>query len=190
MSIKRWPLIVGSLVLAACADPAKLVDAGSHQAQQPTADTTPPVRYTVPPGVASLIALHTLPNAARTLHRAGEAAQAQGLTHYADPDGTLRFQIRPSAARASAVFEGVAKVVFECTTDETLARHPLELGGGSGALHGRNRPRLRRVPLRSDPAGRDDEYPHRIPSARHEAVLTRQTADSHHSMWPATPARL
>jgi len=43
-------------------------------------------------------------------------------------------------------------------------------GGGSRALHGWDRPRIR-IPVRPDPAERNEEHPRRISPSRHEAAL-------------------
>jgi hypothetical protein len=90
--------------------------------EYPVDGIAPSTRHTITPGIASQIALRTLPNAVCTLRREGESDPAHGLILYADADGMIRFHARPSAAS-----DRLPRLVIECEADGKHVRYPLEL---------------------------------------------------------------
>jgi hypothetical protein len=87
------------------------------------ADTAPPVRYTVAPGVNSRIVMKTLPGAVCTLRREGDTDPARGFRlSPADQDGVIRFHVRPAAES-----KVVGKFFVECKAGGKVKRYPLEL---------------------------------------------------------------
>ncbi|MBV9267844.1 MAG: hypothetical protein JO061_16875 [Acidobacteriaceae bacterium] len=81
-----------------------------------------PTRLTVAPKTFSPIVVNTLPNATCVLHAEGQSDPEHTMKVFAGEDGTVRFQVRPSAeSDKTAVF------ALDCTAGATTATFPLEL---------------------------------------------------------------
>lgn len=81
----------------------------------------PIYRYTLPPGLTSLVRVRTLPNARCTV-RADADGLSPSLLAYADPDGFVELHVRPSGEH-----ESPARVTVEADAEGETAQHVLEL---------------------------------------------------------------
>jgi hypothetical protein len=95
---------------------------GNSGNKNPPDETDSPVRYTVPPGVESLITLKTLPNSTCYLRLEDDSTADYILKLYADQDGIIRFHVRPDIEA-----EVIAKLVVKSELDNKLMKYPLEL---------------------------------------------------------------
>jgi Peptidase A4 family len=82
----------------------------------------PPTRYTIKPGRFSQITLKTLPDAVCTLRSGNETDPARCMKLYADDEGLIQFDVRPSDQHRQTV-----KFVVECEAKGQLTKYPLEL---------------------------------------------------------------
>jgi hypothetical protein len=81
----------------------------------------PIYRYTLIPGLTSLVRIRTLPNAKCTVRPDGNGSHLS-LLHYADPEGFLELHVRPPGED-----ESVGRLIIEADTDGEAAQHVLEL---------------------------------------------------------------
>jgi hypothetical protein len=77
------------------------------------------IRYTIPPGIASKIALKTRQHGECIVRRDGKSEY--GFKLYADDEGMIRFYVRPTSS------EALLKLIVECTARGEITRYPLEL---------------------------------------------------------------
>jgi len=85
-----------------------------------TTESRRPLRYTLSPGLHSLIPIETTPGAACTLKPEDNSESKRSLKAYAGPDGIARFYVRPSWE-----CEEIAKLVVESVKDGKATHHPL-----------------------------------------------------------------
>jgi len=81
-----------------------------------------PVRLTVAPKSSSRIAMKTLPKATCVLHAEGDTAAEHSFKTFADDEGNIRFQVRPSAES-----DQTAHFAVDCTADGKSSTFALEL---------------------------------------------------------------
>ena len=79
-------------------------------------------RHTVAPRTHSQLALQTVPHAACTIRPADASFPGEPLTVYADHEGVVRFEVRPSARS-----EQVHKFVMDCEAAGSATQYALEL---------------------------------------------------------------
>lgn len=84
----------------------------------------PTYRYTLLPGLTSLVRVRTLPNASCTVRADGDGASPSFLV-YADPDGFLDLHVRPSGEH-----ESNARLSIEADGEGESTHHVLELRPG------------------------------------------------------------
>ena len=81
-----------------------------------------PVRLTVAPKSSSRITMKTLPKATCVLHAEGDTAAEHSFKTFADDEGNIRFQVRPSAES-----DQTAHFAVDCTADGKSSTFALEL---------------------------------------------------------------
>jgi hypothetical protein len=86
------------------------------------AQTNQPLRLTVAPKSPSQILMTTLPNAACVLHAKGAADSKQSLKLFANEEGSLRFNVVPSAES-----ENAADLEVDCKSAVQAAKFSLQL---------------------------------------------------------------
>ena len=86
----------------------------------PGSEIAESVRWTVPPGAESSVAIKTLPNAECRLFQAGSNDTAHSLKIYADSEGILRFHTRPP----NVAFELHHSILLQCQADGRVLSHP------------------------------------------------------------------
>lgn len=79
-------------------------------------------RHTVAPRTHSHLALQTVPHAACTIRPADTSFPGEPFRVYADHDGVVRFDVRPSGRS-----DRVAKFLMDCEAPDTTTHHALEL---------------------------------------------------------------
>ena len=88
----------------------------------PAGEAMKPVQYTVAPGRYTQITMRTYPHAVCKLRREDEAEPRHFAYIYADEEGLIRMQVRPSNEH-----EQVAHMVIECEADGKVTHFPLHL---------------------------------------------------------------
>jgi hypothetical protein len=81
-----------------------------------------PVRLTVAPNVSLPIAMKTLPKAVCILHAEGDSDVAHSFKVFANDEGMIRFQVRPSAES-----EQIARLAVDCAAGAKSRTFELEL---------------------------------------------------------------
>jgi hypothetical protein len=94
--------------------------AGSNQSE--------PVRLTVVPNASSRIVMKTLPQATCVLHAEGDSAAEHSFKTFADDEGNIRFQVRPSAES-----DQTAQFAVDCTAAGKSSTFALNLRPSSVA---------------------------------------------------------
>jgi hypothetical protein len=97
-------------------------DDRSPQSRRVPDETASPLRYTITPGIHSPIAMKTLPHAVCHVHPEDDADPQHSFKLFADPEGIVRFHVRPAGESKE-----VAKLVVDCVVNGKLVRHPLHL---------------------------------------------------------------
>jgi hypothetical protein len=85
-------------------------------------NSSEPVRLTVAPNSSSRITMKTLPKAICVLHAEGDSAAEHSFKTFADDEGNIRFQVRPSAESDQS-----AHFAVDCTADGKASTFALEL---------------------------------------------------------------
>ena len=80
------------------------------------------LRLTVAPNAASTITMKTLPKATCVLHLQGDTAPEHSFKTFADDDGNLHFQVKPSAEQ-----DQVAEFSADCKSDTKSGSFALDL---------------------------------------------------------------
>jgi hypothetical protein len=81
-----------------------------------------PVRLTVAPKSSSRITMKTLPKATCVLHAEGDTAAEHSFKTFADDEGKIRFQVRPSAES-----DQTAHFAVDCAADGKSSTFALEM---------------------------------------------------------------
>jgi len=102
-------------------------------------ETAPVIRYTAPPGISTEVEMRVQPNASCTLRRDDGVESQENLKLYADPNGVIRFHVRPSAES-----DRVLKLVIECEVEGGIVRYPLELRSSTRSISDAPMPPSRR----------------------------------------------
>jgi hypothetical protein len=84
--------------------------------------TDAPLRLTVTPNVSSSIVMETLPQATCVLHAEGASDEEHRLKLFADDQGMVRFNVRPSAES-----DKKARFEVDCAANGKVATFPLHL---------------------------------------------------------------
>jgi Peptidase A4 family len=84
--------------------------------------TSEPLRFTVAPNAPSQIEMKTLPKATCVLHAEGDTAAEHSFKTFADDEGSIRFQVRPSAESEQAV-----RFAVDCTSAGKSSTFALDL---------------------------------------------------------------
>jgi hypothetical protein len=88
-----------------------------------------PLRYTLTPGLHSLVRIETMAGAACTLKPRENCEFQRSIKAYADPNGIARFYMRPSWA-----CEEIAKLVIETVKDGKVTNSCVILSSSRNAL--------------------------------------------------------
>src|SRR5258708_4636324 len=91
-------------------------------AQNAVSNQSEPVRLTVAPNASSRITMQTLPKATCLLHAEGDKSAEHSFEVFADDEGTVRFQVSPSAAS-----DQTASFAVDCTAAGKSATFALQL---------------------------------------------------------------